>query len=324
MNTLKFIGAILRETIKEWQEDGAASVAASLAYYAIFSLSPLLILIALFLGVVLDGETIDEELMGEVESIAGEEVGDTLRQIVSSTDEQTQQRNFIGTVIWFSVIIWGASGLFAQLQSALNKIWEVRGMPGRSPLVFFKNRLLSLIIVISAGILLLLTLIINTGLNVLILNFDEIAELTYIIRPLQFIVTMAMLTVLFAMVYKVLPDVIIQWKDIWVGAAFTGFLFFIGQFAVGIYLSNSDVGSVFGAAGSLTVILVWIYYSAQILLFGAEFTEVWARHHGAYIRPDGDAVWINEDKAREEIERAGGVFIPKEPVPQNTAAETDD
>jgi len=297
---------LIKETLREWQEDGASNIAASLAYYAIFSLSPLLILIALMAGILLDREQINEELFDDIESTVGVEAADTLRDIMENNDQRTELSGGIaGTVVWLSVMVWGASGLFAQLQNALNKIWEVKAMPGRSPLVFFKNRFLSLILVALAGVLLIGTMLINTGMNYIIVNFTEAAEVAYLIRPLQFIVTMSMLTLLFAMVYKILPDVIISWKDVWVGAGFTAFLFFIGQFVVGLYLSNTNPGSVFGAAGSLTVILVWIYYSAQILLFGAEFTEVWARHHGAYIRPDEDAVWVNKAQARREAEAAG-------------------
>jgi uncharacterized BrkB/YihY/UPF0761 family membrane protein len=135
------------------------------------------------------------------------------------------------------------------------------------------------------------------------------------IRAAQLIVSVAIMTGLIATIYTVLPDVDIHWRDVLVGAIFTAVLLFIGQFLVGLYLSRTNVGSVFGAAGSLTVLLVWIYYSAQILLFGAEFTEVWARHHGAYIRPDADAMWENEDKARLEASKAGRKWAEIDPPP---------
>lgn len=307
MATLKNTQRLFQETLKEWLEDGASSIAASLAYYTIFSLSPLLILIALMIGIVMDQQQVEDTLLNNVETTVGAEVAQTFRNLLHSSEER--EGDLAGTAIWIAVIVWGASGLFAQLQNALNKIWEVKAMPGRSPWYFIKNRIISASIVLLAGVTLLSTMVINTGISYAIETIPEVADTAIIIRPLQLIISVVMTTFLFAMIYKVLPDVIIGWKDVWIGAAFTSFLFFLGQFAVGLYLSNSDIGSVFGAAGSLTVVLVWIYYSAQILLFGAEFTEVWARHHGSSIRPDEGAIWINEAQARREAEAAGVEFV---------------
>lgn len=293
---------LMRETVREWSDDGAASVAAALAYYTIFSLAPLLIIIALVVGAFLDQQAIEDGLIGNVASTVGNDAAQTLRGLLVT--DTTSRSDAIGTIIWFSVMLWGASGIFAQLQKALNRIWEVKGKPGRSPLVFVKDRMLSFGIVVFAAALLLAGLVMNTGLSTLLTKNPNIAQFAILLRPLQVLVTLAMTTILFATVFKVLPDVTIRWKDVWVGAAFTAVLFIVGQFAVGFYIANANIGSVFGAAGSLTVILVWIYYSAQILLFGAEFTEVWARHHGVRLQPDGDAVWANQMQAEIEFERA--------------------
>lgn len=302
---MKTISLLMRKTVKEWLEDGAASIAAALAYYAIFSLSPLLIITALVVGTVIgpDGQ---EGLLAPVEDTIGEEAASTLQQFMETGNETNS--GFVGNVIWITVVVWGASGLFAQLQNALNKIWEVKAMPGRSPLVFFKNRLLSFFIVAVGATILLGVMLVNTFINISLSGEGVSPSLGLFVRPLQLIVSMVMTTVLFTVIFKVLPDVIIAWKDVIVGAAFTAALFLLGQFAVGFYLSNADL-SLGGVAGSLTIILVWIYYSAQILLFGAEFTEVWARYHGASIRPDEDAVWINEAQARREAEEAGVEFV---------------
>ena len=304
MPVVKNTTLLFRETIREWQEDGAASIAAALAYYAIFSLSPLLIIIALIIGAALDRNTVREDIPNAIEETIGADAAQTVRDMLDN-NEQDRSASPIGAIIWFSVVIWGASGLFAQLQQALNKIWEVRAAPGRSPVHFVTNRVISFAIVLVAAFLLLTTLVINTGLAAVLEDADVVGSSQAILRIGQIVVNMAMLTIMFAMIFKILPDVIIRWTDVWVGSAFTALLFFVGQFAVSLYLSNTDAGSVFGAAGSLTILLVWIYYSAQILLFGAEFTEVWARRHGAAIRPDRDAVWINEAQARREAEAAG-------------------
>lgn len=293
---------LMRETIREWNDDGASAVAAALAYYTIFSLAPLLIIIALVVGAFLDQKTIEEDILGGVETTIGTDAAQTLRGLIAP--ETRTRSDVVGTIIWFAVMLWGASGIFSQLQKALNKIWEVKGRPGRSPLVFVKDRLLSFGIVVFVAAMLLATMVINTGLTALMAKNLQLAQFTGIVRPLQVLVSLALATMMVATVFKILPDVDIRWKDVWVGAAFTAMLFIAGQFAVGLYIANANIGSVFGAAGSLTVILVWIYYSAQILLFGAEFTEVWARHHGVRIQPDSDAMWTNEDQAQLEIERA--------------------
>lgn len=299
---LKYFIVLMRETIREWNEDGASAVAAALAYYTIFSLAPLLIIIALVVGAFLDEKTIEKDIIGGVEVTIGTDAAQTLRGMISP--ENRTRSDVIGTIIWIAVMLWGASGIFSQLQKALNKIWEVRGKPGRSPLVFVKDRLISFGIVVFVAAILLATMVINTGLTTLLAKNGQFSQFSGIIRPLQLLVSLSLATVMIATVFKILPDVNIRWKDVWVGAAFTAVLFIAGQFVVGLYISNANVGSVFGAAGSLTVILVWIYYSAQILLFGAEFTEVWARHHGVHIQPDSDAIWTNEDQAQLELERA--------------------
>ncbi|MBC7813927.1 MAG: YihY/virulence factor BrkB family protein, partial [Burkholderiales bacterium] len=297
---------LLKETVREWMEDGASGIAASLAYYTIFSLSPLLIIIALFLGLILDEATIETSFTDALRGTVGDSGAEIVRSLVAAP-RSGDGSDTLGSIVWLAVVVWGASGLFAQLQSALNKIWEVKAAPGRSPFVFFKNKLFSFTIVILVGLVLLTIMFTNSVISNMLGDANNLA-LSIPIRIGQFIVTMLMSTVLIAAVFKILPDVIIRWRDLWVGSAFTAFLFFVGQLIVGLYLSRSNVGSVFGAASSLTAILVWIYYSAQILLFGAEFTEVWARHYGTAIRPDHDATWTNEAHARREAMRANVDF----------------
>ncbi len=323
MPLFKSISLLLRETVHEWIEDGGANIAAALAYYAIFSLSPLLIIISITVGLVMDPNTVETSLVSNVQATVGEQAAELIRSLMRSSSRTT---DIVGTIIWLGIVVWGASGMFAQLQNALNKIWEVKAKPGRSPLVLIRNRFQSFGIVILAALALLGTMVINTALNSIAANANTpITELAAVetralsvlttlsatnlnlilLRVIQVSVTVTITTGLIAIVYRVLPDVHIAWHDVIVGSIFTALLLFLGQFLVGLYLAHANIGSVFGAAGSLTVILVWVYYSAQILLFGAEFTEVWARHYGSYIRPDKGAVWENVYKAREEALEAG-------------------
>lgn len=322
MPVLRSISLLLRETVHEWMEDGGAHVAASLAYYAIFSLSPLLIIISLALGLVMDQNTLESGLVNNLQTTVGEQAAELIRSMLRS---ESRSADTLGTIVWLGIIVWGASGMFAQLQNALNKIWEVRVKPGRSPLLLVRNRMISFGIVLLAAGALLGTMVINTALstiashggvsmsvtttlkatNLFAASVPLVGSSLLAIRAMQLVLTLTISTGLIAVVYRVLPDVHIAWRDVLVGSLFTAVLLFLGQFAVGIYLSRANIGSVFGAAGSLTILLVWVYYSAQILLFGAEFTEVWARHYGSYIRPDDGAVWENEFKAREEAAEAG-------------------
>ncbi len=291
---------LMVETFKEWQEDNAANVAASLAYYAIFSLSPLLIILALVLGLVIGNNAAESEVLGGVESIFGDAGTETLNQTLDQSDSPQSRGNIMSVVLWLSVVFWGVSGLFTQLQRALNIIWEVRLSANAHRLVFLKNRLLSFAVVMVGSGLLVMSTFANAAISqVEISGFEAV-----IVRLLQAILTFSLITVLIAAIYKILPDVIIAWRDVWVGALFSALLVMIGQLIVGIYISNSNIGSVYGAAGSLTIVLVWIYYSAQTFLFGAEFTEVWARHHGASIVPDADAEWVDPVKAARERENA--------------------
>lgn len=311
---------LLKETVKEWNDDGATHIAAALAYYAIFSLSPLLIIIALLLGLVMDQRSAATSLVQNIELTLGQQAAQLIGSLL---EDQTTTSDVVGSLVWLAVVVWGATGMFAQLQTALNKIWEVKARPGRSPFTLVKTRLQSFVVVVLAAVTLLGMTVLNGTLNAnlernqpveyLVLEEDGDRQAEYagtaplaviiFVRVAQFVLSLAVITFLVGLVYQVLPDVEIHWRDVIVGATFTGLLLYLGQFAVGLYLSRANVGSVFGAAGSLTVILVWIYYTAQILLFGAEFTEVWARYHGAHIQPDSDAVWENEYKAKREADR---------------------
>jgi membrane protein len=322
---LKSFIALMRETAKEWSEDGASRIAAALAYYAIFSLSPLLIFIAIVLGLAIDQRTLESSIIDGVQTTVGSQGAEILRSLISNV--RLDRSSIIGSIISISIVIWGASNLFSELQHALNKIWEVRVRPGGTPVTLIISRVESFGILALAAFGLLITTLLNTTvtrwingganpealfgstlLQIGVLSIPEGGVAAIFIRPLQFVISVAILTGIIAMIFKILPDVVMRWRDVLVGAAFTATLLFLGQFLVGLYLSNSNVGSVFGAAGSLTAILVWIYYTAQILLFGAEFTEVWARNHGVTIRPNRYAVWVNEFQARREAEKAGVDF----------------
>jgi membrane protein len=211
----------------------------------------------------------------------------------------------LATVIGVATILFGATGVVGQLQTSLNKIWEVEPRPGRGVLGIVRDRLFSFAMVLAIGFLLLVSLAISAALAAV----DSYAASLLpgseaLLQVVNFVVALGIVTGLFALMYRYLPDVRIAWRDVWIGAAVTALLFTIGKFLIGLYLGNSTVGSTYGAAASLVILLLWVYYSSQILFLGAEFTEVYARRHGSRIEPDEDAVRVKEVKVNpDEAER---------------------
>jgi membrane protein len=215
----------------------------------------------------------------------------------------------VATVVAFVTILVGATGVFGQLQKTLNKIWDVEPRPGLGLKGLLKARAVAFGMILGVGFLLLVSLVVSALLSGL---GDYLTGLfpgaAFILPTLSFLVSFAVITLLFALIYRVLPDVEISWEDVWVGAVFTALLFSIGKYLIGLYLGHSSVTSVYGAAGSVVVILLWVYYSSQILFFGAEFTQVWAKRYGAAIVPSKNAVAVQKKK-----EGAGAPSFPGKP-----------
>lgn len=273
---------LLRTTFEEWQKDNAARLAASLAYYAMFSIAPLLIIAIGVAGLVLGREQAQGQLLAQLSEIVGPDAAQAIGSLVQNTNIQTA--SVLATLIGAFTLLMGATGVFGELQASLNEIWDVKPKAakdfGAGVLGLIKARLISLAMVLGIGLLLLTTIIASTALAGLARRIlgEEFAVVGQVINfVLSFIVTVIM----FAALYRVLPDLKIAWRDVWVGAAFTALLFSIGRLLISLYLGLSSGTSVFGAAASLVVLLIWIYYSAQIFFFGAEFTQVYARTRGS-------------------------------------------
>lgn len=295
--SLKPALSLLKESFKEWKEDDALSLGAALAYYTIFSIAPLLLIVIAVAGFVWGREAVQGQLVGQVDQLIGKEGGVAIQTMIANAAKQGQGSGILATIIAAVTALFGATGVFAQLQKALNQIWNVEAKPGSGILSFLKTRVASFGMILGIGFLLLVSLVVSAGLSAVDTYMTSLmpgAEVLFTI--LNFVVSMALITLLFAMIYRFLPDVRIAWRDVWVGAAFTALLFTIGKFLIGLYLGRSSVSSVFGAAGSLVVVLLWIYYSTQILFFGAEMTQVYARHRGSQILPDEHAVKVREVK----------------------------
>jgi membrane protein len=283
-------------TFKEWNEDKAPRLAAALSYYTIFSLAPLLLIAISVAGLVFGEEAARGALSAQLSSLLGPQGAEAVEMMIAASGDRSGG-GIIASIIGVVTLLLGAAGVFGQLQDALNTIWEVAPKPGRGIWGFIKDRFLSFTMVLGTGFLLLVTLILSSVLSTVGAALVGVTSAEILIwQGVNLIVQAAVTFGLFAMIFKVLPAVEIAWSDVLLGAGMTTVLFIIGRFLIDLYLSNTATASSFGAAGSLVVLLIWIFFSAQILFFGAEFTQVYARRYGSQIRPADDAVPVTEEE----------------------------
>lgn len=300
--SIRAIWGLLRTTISQWRRDQTSLMAAALAYYTVFSLAPLLIIVIAIAGAVFGEQAAKGELVMQIQRVIGKDAAEFLHTAIENASQFNSHRGLLATFINIGVLLFGATVVFTQLQNSLNKIWEVKPKPGNWIKLFLRKRLLSFSMVLVIAFLLLVSLVIST---LLVILGDYLQNLipgfTYLWQALNFLISFGIITLLFAMIFKILPDAKIAWKDVWVGAAITAVLFEIGKFLLGFYLGKTGLGSIYGAAGSLVIILTWVFYSAQILFLGAEFTQVYARQLGKEIVPDNHAMHVSINP--EELKR---------------------
>lgn len=300
---IKTIRYLITQTFKEWQEDKVSRLAAALSYYTIFSLPQLLIIGLAIAGRFYDRPVAQEQIMSQATDLMGENGAEAISQILEAASDPTLSS--VAAIIGLFLAILGASGVFIQLQDALNTIWEVQPAPGRGILGTIKDRFFSFTVVLGIGFLLLVSLMLSAFMAGVSEFPSGLAPDTILLaRTLDIIVSFVVVTILFALIFKIIPDVKIEWRDVWLGAIVTAALFTIGKWAIGLYLGQSAPASAYGAAGSLIVLLLWVYYSAQILFIGAEFTQVYANRFGGRIIADENAVPIDyEESNRESADR---------------------
>ena len=289
---VKTILSLLKEAFKEWQQDKASLLAAALAYYTVFSITPLLVIAIAIVGAVFGQDTARGEILAQMNDLVGEQGAKAIEMALDNASQP--EISSIASIISVVILLIGASGVFAQLQEALNTVWNVKAKPNGGIWLFIRKRLLSFGMVLAIGFLLLVSLVLSAVLSgISKLEVDLLPGLNSFWEFLNFSVSFGFIAVLFALIYKYLPDVKIRWKDVWVGAFTTALLFSLGKYLIGLYLGRGSLGSAYGAAGSLIVFLAWVFYSAQILLFGAELTQVYARRYGRNIRPNSHAEMTN-------------------------------
>lgn len=288
---VKSLWTMLKDTFTEWTDDNASQLAAALAFYTAISIAPLLVMIILVAGLVWGAGAVQKELIAQLQSAVGPQGAEFIKTILESADKPTA--GSIAGLISLGVLIWGSTNVFAQLQNSLNAIWDVEPKPGRGIMGTIKDRFLSFSMVIGVAFLLLVSLVLSAALAALSSSFSSLLPgMDWLWQLVNFVISFAVITLLFAAIYKVLPDVEIAWRSVWIGAAITALLFTIGKFALGIYLGNAT--DAYGAAGSVMAFLLWVYYSAQIVFFGAEFTQIYANRYGAGVEPAENARFVGE------------------------------
>src|SRR5262245_8433115 len=290
MNT---VWSLISQTFNEWSEDKAQRLGAALAYYAAFSIAPLLIIVVSIINFIYRADTIPE-IQHQIAMGAGNNAASALMATVRGI--HSQGGSTMATVLSIVTLLIGATGVFTALQDSLNTIWEVTPKPRRVWTDILRARFLSFALVIAMCFLLLVSLLVSAALAAISAYFQTLLPITDPFWPVvDFAVSFGVTTILFAMIFKILPDVDIAWSDVWIGAAATAVLFAIGKIAIGLYLGRSAFASAYGAAGSLLVLLAWVYYSSQILFLGAEFTQVYANHFGRHLRPSHGAMFLTEE-----------------------------
>lgn len=321
---LRGLGTILKNTFKGWNEDDPFRQSAVIAYYAIFSLPALLVLIINVMGLIFDKAMINNEISRQIEGAMGADTAKQVQGIVEKAGDV--KAGVISTIIAVITIIFGATGVFIQLQKTLNQIWDVKQKVDQGFLKNLKTRLFSFGLVLSIGFLLLMSLVVSSVLAAMshwLEGFlpDAIAYLFY---ALEFGVSLGVISVLFALMFKFLPDVKIPWNNVWIGAILTGFLFILGKYGLSFYFGKAEPGSIYGVAGSLILILLWSSYSSMIVFFGAEFTKQYAVFHGIEFEATKDAEKIDKDVNVNNPAAAGISSQPgsSNPYRQNNATHT--
>jgi membrane protein len=289
---------LLRATMSDWYEDRAQRIGAALAYYTIFALAPGLVIVMALAGLML-GPGAESQIIGQIRELIGEQGATAIEATIRSARNETLGAT--GTALALIPLVFGLWGVFGELQDGLNTIWGVTPKPGRRIRDILRERFWSFAMVVGIGFVLLVSLVLSAWLAAVGTYVGSLLPAPPAgLEALNFVISFVVITGSFALIFKLLPDVKIAWRDVWLGAAVTSLFFTVGKFLIGLYLGKSAVASAYGAAGSLVIIVVWVYYSAQILLFGAEFTKVWTKRRGSGFVPEQTAVPVTQEARAEQ------------------------
>jgi membrane protein len=292
MNSLSRFWKVFKKSITKFIDDNAIKLSASLSYYTIFALPPMLLIILHVSGIFFGREATQGEVYAQISGIVGPSVALSIQDIIKNV--HLRQGSFILTSISIGTLVVVSTGMFAEMQDSINRIWGIKAKPRRSWLKWLANRLLSFSMIVTIGFLSLVSLILNTIIDILSAKLQ--AHFTHLTVTVVYILNIALMfsiiATLFTIIFKILPDGRVNWRDSWRGASFTTLLFMAGKFGIGYYLSHSSITTIYGAAGSIIAVLLWVYYSSIILYFGAEYTMLYACMFGKKVTPKDYAVFI--------------------------------
>ena len=292
MGKIKELFELIKESIQKWQSDDISRLAAALSFFAVLSIPSILVLAVTIAGQVIGESAARQVVLDQIGQYTGPSAQQAIGNILKEASRP--QGHSLGAIISIALLFFSASGVFVQLQAAMNKVWGVKAAPEKSLVNTIKDRVVSFAMVVGMGLLLIVILFANSLVTILGQTLNSLLPGTFAwVRILNYLLSFILIMALLILMFKVIPDIHVQWRDVTVGALVTAILFFIGVVALSQYFSFSDPTSNYGAAGSLMALLLWIYFSAQIVFLGAEFTTVYASRYGGQIYPDNDAVWIN-------------------------------
>lgn len=290
---------LLHQTFIEFSNDNVLKLSAALSYYTVFSIAPMLFLVIAFAGAFYGQEAVQGRLYAQLQQLVGSNAAIQIQEMIANTHLKNESTT--GAITGAVILLFGATGVFTEIQDSINYIWSIKAKPKKGWIKFIINRIISFSLIISLGFLMLVSLVINAVMDAL--NTKLLTIFTegtyYIMYGFNMLLMFSIISFFFTIIYKVLPDATIYWKDAAKGAFFTTALFLIGKFSIGYFIGNSKSSLVFGAASSLIIILLWVYYTSVILYFGAEFTKVYALQKGKGIKPHSNAVYILKEEKRE-------------------------
>lgn len=298
--SFKGLWKVLKQSFSGFSDDKVMKLSASLAYYTVFSMGPLLIVIIYLCSIFFGREAIEGTIYGQIQSFVGSDTARQVQDIIKNAS--IGDKGNVAAIIGVITLLIGATSVFAEIQDSINSIWGIKPKPKKGWLKMLMNRLLSFSVIVSLGFLLLVSLGVSYLVEALSKSlsraFPDVTVVVFYI--INLLLSLAVISTLFAVIFKVLPDAKIKWRDVMAGAVATACLFMLGKFAISFYIGQSDVGSTYGAAGSLVVLLLWVYYSSVILYFGAEFTKAYAVEYGAAIHPNQYAVITKQVEVEDE------------------------
>ena len=285
---------ITKATTADWVKADPFRQSAVVAYYAVFSIPALLVIVIAVAGLFFGEEAVQGQISEQIKGALGNDTAETIESIIAKVSEQ--KTSVIATIIGVVTLIVGSTGVFTELQTSLNQIWEVQVVAKTKWLKTIKTRLFSFGLVLSLGFLMLISLLLTTGLEALggMIKSRFPDFVPFLLKIVSFILSFGVITTLFALIFKILPDAKIRLRDVWIGAMVTSLLFILGKFALGIYFAKANPGSAYGAAGSIVLVMLWVSYSCMILFFGAEFTKQYATFHGHEIQPTAESLIIKQ------------------------------